>query len=89
MMCGWENCLLWTLELVLEPSGLSHRRINICRMVVKEDSAIKEMKLHVYSELLKKEKNCETHFLPFSPGLRASLVAQLVKNLPAMQETWV
>ena len=59
------------------------------RMVVKEDSAIKEMKLHVYSELLKKEKNCETHFLPFSPGLRASLVAQLVKNLPAMQETWV
>ena len=89
MMCGWENCPLWTLELVLEPSGLSHRRINICRMVVKEDSAIKEMKLHVYSELLKKEKNCETHFLPFSPGLRASLVAQLVKNLPAMQETWV
>ena len=23
------------------------------------------------------------------PGLGASLVAQLVKNLPAMQETWV
>ena len=37
------------------------------RMVVKEDSAVKEMKLHVYSEVLKKGKNCGTHFLPFSP----------------------
>ena len=89
MTCGWENCPLCMLELVLEPSGLSHRRINICRMVVKEDSAIKEMKLHVYSELLGKEKNCETHFLPFSPGLRASLVAQLVKSLPVIREIWV
>ena len=24
-----------------------------------------------------------------SPGIRASLVVQMVKNLPAMQETWV
>ena len=27
--------------------------------------------------------------MPFSGGLEASLVVQSVKNLPAMQETWV
>ena len=26
---------------------------------------------------------------PIAPALWASLIAQLVKNLPAMQETWV
>ena len=26
---------------------------------------------------------------PFDSNIRASLVAQMVKNLPAMQETWV
>ena len=28
-------------------------------------------------------------YLQYFPVLRASLVAQLVKNLPAMRETWV
>ena len=27
--------------------------------------------------------------LPYPRGLGASLIAQLIKNLPAMQETWV
>ena len=32
---------------------------------------------------------CSSDFSPHVSGLEASLVAQLVKNLPAMWETWV
>ena len=32
---------------------------------------------------------CDTDFFPLLSYMRASLVAQLVKNLPAVQETWV
>ena len=43
--------------------------------------------VHVFSILL--SHSIIIIYLRYFPVLRASLVAQLVKNLPAMRETWV